>query len=211
MERHKLQRWGVFLALYLLTWVGGWLTYPGRLQAEAVAVWELDDYRHLERYARAAYGAGSDGAGLRAWQDRRRRWVQRTEGLVCEPCADSPTVAELAQRGVRAALCTHEVVACAPGRHAEYGRRLHEMWHRRFSLNEEQPKERTVIGLYYAKWSNTIAINIWGDGESWDAVRIWDPDWERDPNFDLWNTLGREIRTDFTDRFLVPVPFSPVR
>ena len=56
-----------------------------------------------------------------------------------------------------------------------------------------------------------VAINIWSVGETWDDIVIWDPDWETDPGFDLWNTLGRELRSDFTDRFIVPAPFSPVR
>jgi hypothetical protein len=27
----------------------------------------------------------------------------------------------------------------------------------------------------------------------------------------IWQTLGREIRTDWDDRFLLPAPFCPIR
>jgi hypothetical protein len=192
--------------------VGYWQTtaLQGRT-GEAVSVWELDDYRHLQRFNRALYGPDADGRGLREWRRREREWVSRTESLVCEPASTCPTVADLAARGVRAAMCTHEIVHCHPYRHMEYPERLAELWTRRFNDNPDQPKTRTTVGLYYAKWSNTIAINIWSVGDTWDDIVIWDPEWERDPGFDLWNTLGRELRSDFTDRFIVPAPFSPVR
>jgi hypothetical protein len=191
--------------------VGYWVTtsIQGRSR-ETVAIWELDDYRHLARLARAEYG-DDDGAGFRTWRRRHEEWVERTEGLICVPSSTTPTVADLRARGVRAAMVCHETVSCAPYRHLEYPERLNEMWSNRFNQNPEHPKQRQTIGLYYAKWTNTIAINLWGLGETWDAVTIWDDEWEKDPGFDLWNTLGREIRNDFFDRFMVPAPFSTVR
>jgi hypothetical protein len=192
--------------------VGYWETsaLQGRTN-ETVAIWEFDDYRHLERYNRALYGTDADGRSLRAWREREHEWVASTDGLVCEPARTSPTVEELKARGVRGAMCTHEIVTCKPHRHIEYPERLTEMWTNRFADNETNPKNRAMVGLYYAKWSNTIAINIWSDGVDWDDVTIWDLEWEKDPSFDLWNTLGREIRDDFVDRFLLPAPFSTVR
>ena len=192
--------------------VGFWETsaIQGRSD-EMVAVWELDDYRHLERYTRALHSGGADGQGLRTWREREGEWVERTASLVCEPGSTSPTVADLTAGGVRAALCCHETVFCKPWRHMEYPERLAEMWSTRFNDNPDAPKGRTTVGLYYAKWSNTIGINIWGYGADWDGVTIWDPVWEREPGFALWNTLGREIREDFDDRFLVPASFSTVR
>jgi hypothetical protein len=193
--------------------VGYWETtaVQGRTN-EVVAIWELDDYRHLQRLARAMHGGDADGRDLRAWREREAEWVAHTESLVCEPGSTSPTVADLRAGGVRAAMACHETVICKPWRHMEYPELLADMWSTRFNANPDAPKSgRTTIGLYYAKWSNTIAINIWGYGADWDGVVIWDPEWEQDPSFALWNTLGREIRDDFTDRFLVPAPFSTVR
>ena len=34
--------------------------------------------------------------------------------------------------------------------------------------------------------------------------------WVADTDFEIWQTLGREIRTDWDDRFLVPTSFSTV-
>jgi hypothetical protein len=39
VQQRKALRWGIAIALYLATWIGGWLTYPRDLQAEAVAEW----------------------------------------------------------------------------------------------------------------------------------------------------------------------------
>src|SRR5439155_2522989 len=60
--------------------VGYWETtaLQGRT-GEAVSVWELDDYRHLQRLNRALYGPDADGRGLREWRRRERGWVARTE------------------------------------------------------------------------------------------------------------------------------------
>ncbi len=192
--------------------VGYWLTtsIQGRSR-ETVAIWELDDYRHLARLARAEYGSDADGSGLRDWRRRQDEWVARTEAMICVPSSTTPTVADLRSRGVRAAMVCHETVSCAPNRHIDYPEVLNEMWSKRFNDNPDQPKQRHTIGLYYAKWTNTVAINVWGLGETWDDVTIWDDEWEKDPGFDLWNTLGREVRNDFFDRFMVPAPFSPVR
>lgn len=192
--------------------VGYWATtaIQGR-SGEAVAIWEFDDYRHLARLARAEHGADADAIGFRSWNSRQDEWVERTEALICLPSSTTPTVADLRGQRARAAMVCHETVHCAPNRHAEYPERLHEMWTNRFTRNVDHPKQRQTIGLYYAKWTNTVAINIWGLGETWDDVTIWDEQWEQDPSFDLWNTLGREIRDDFYDRFMVPAPFSTVR
>lgn len=192
--------------------VGYWRvsTLQGRAP-EAVAVWELDSYTHLQRFNRALHGSDRDGRQLRAWHEREGTWIASTEGLICEPATSSPTVAQLVRDDVHAAMCCHEYVTCKPHRHIEYPERLTEMWANRFSANPDNPKARSTVGLYYAKWTNTVAINIWGTGAEWDDVVIWDPAWEEDASFDLWNTLGREIRDDFTDRFLLPAPFSTVR
>jgi hypothetical protein len=191
--------------------VGYWETSPvqGRT-GECICIWEFDDYRHLERFTRALHGHDADGAAFRSWRAREARWIRRTDALICEPSTVCPTVADLQARGVRAAMCCHEVVACKPLRHIEYPERLAEMWANRF-VQGEQPKNRETIGLYYAKWTNTVAINVWSIGSRLEDVTIWEPEWEKDPSFDLWNTLGREIRDDFYDRFLVPAPFSTVR
>ena len=96
-----------------------------------------------------------------------------------------------------------------PARQAEYLEILEEMWWRRVA----QPWGRSLIGLYYSPWKNTRAINVWGQGEDWESARAYPdmlaPEIERD--LKIWQTLGREIRTDWDDRFLVPSPFSAIR
>jgi hypothetical protein len=38
-EQQRNRRW-LILALYAITWVGGWVTYPWALQREAMRTWE---------------------------------------------------------------------------------------------------------------------------------------------------------------------------
>ena len=39
MQQRKRLRWGVIIALYAVTWIGGWITYPRQFKAEAAATW----------------------------------------------------------------------------------------------------------------------------------------------------------------------------
>jgi len=96
-----------------------------------------------------------------------------------------------------------------PYRQAEYLKILEDFWWKRVA----EPAGRQIVGLYYSPWKNTRAINIWGLGEDWEqcAPMGKGDSWLENPDVNLWQTLGREIRTDWDDRFMVPAPFSTVR
>ena len=65
----------------------------------------------------------------------------------------------------------------------------------------ERPRGRVEIQLDGAPWRLVPADAVVRSGLS--VGRALDRETAR--------TLGRELRSDFTDRFIVPAPFSPVR
>jgi hypothetical protein len=187
--------------------VGYWQVAPGLgTSPETVAVWELDDFGHYVNVVRERFEGGGP---LGAWFEGQGEWVLSSEGLLCFPSALTPTVAEINARGLRAKLCSHEMIHVQPARQAEYLALAEEMWFRRVA----EPAGRSIVGLYWSPWKNTRAICIWGQGAEWEDVNPFGKEaaWSADTDFQIWQTLGREIRTDWDDRFLVPTSFSTVR
>ena len=190
--------------------VGYWQVAPGQgTWPETVAVWELDDFAHYVDVTRRQFAEAELDPELCQWHEGLGEWVDHTDGLVCFSSDLSPTVSDIRERGLQAKLCTHEMIHCQPARQAEYLRWCEEFWWRRVA----EPAGRSIIGLYWSPWKNTRAVCIWGQGDTWDDVQPFgkDESWADDTNLALWQTLGREIRTDWDDRFLVPAPFSTVR
>jgi hypothetical protein len=193
---------------YGMRQVGYWQVAPGLGPSpETIAVWELDDFGQYVDVVRQRFEGATHDLG--AWFDGLGEWVVSTESLLCFPSAMTPTVAQIKERGLRAKLCSHEMIQVQPARQAEYLRLCEEMWFRRVA----EPAGRSIIGLYWSPWKNTKAICIWGQGEEWEDVNPFGKEeaWAADTDFEIWQTLGREIRTDWDDRFLVPTTFSTVR
>lgn len=189
--------------------LGYWETLPSQgFWPETVAVWEFDDFGHYIKVTEALHGSGREPAAQK-WAEQRGEWITSTESSLCYASKASPTVEQLVSSGLRAPLCTHEYVHCMPARQAEYLELLEEMWWRRVA----EPAGRSVIGLFWSPWKNTRAINIWGQGETWEECNPMGRAavWEDDVDFRIWQTLGQQIRTDWDDRFIVPAPFSPIR
>jgi hypothetical protein len=190
--------------------VGYWETAIGQgPRPETVAVWELDDFAHYTDVVRKQRDPDRLDPELRDWYEGTGEWVQKTEGLVCFASKLTPTVAELKANHVSAKLCSHEQIHVQPARQAEYLELCEEMWWRRVA----EPAGRSIVGLYWSPWKNTRAICIWGQGATWEECAPFGQgeSWTTDRDMALWQTLGREIRTDWDDRFLVPTSFSTVR
>src|ERR1035437_1642641 len=164
--------------------LGYWEVLPSQgTWPETIAVWEFDDFAHYTKVLAAVHGTAHD-SDARKWMEQRGEWIASTEGLLCYKSPASPTVEELVQKGLRAVLCCHEYVQCAPARQAEYLELVEEMWWKRVA----EPGGRSLIGLFWSPWKNTRAINIWGQGETWEAVNPMGTGavWERDRNFQVW-------------------------
>jgi hypothetical protein len=190
--------------------VGYWTVPQGHGSwPETVAVWELDGYDHYLDLTRRRCDPARFDADLRAWDANFGEWVQRTDGMVCLPSSMTPTVAEIEERGLKAKLCTHELIHNEPGRQEEYLRIVEEFYFKRVA----SLAGRSIVGLYWSPWKNTRTVCIWGQGEEWDTVYprgkgehfAWDDDSL------MWKTLGLQLRKDWDDRWIVPTSFSTVR
>jgi hypothetical protein len=193
---------------YGMRQVGYWQVAPGLgTTPETVSVWELDDFGHYIDVVRQRFEG--DRSDLGQWFDGVGEWIETSESLLCFASELTPTVAQIKERNLRAKLCSHEMIQVQPARQAEYLRLCEEMWFRRVA----EPAGRSIVGLYWSPWKNTRAICIWGQGEEWENVNPFGKEeaWVADTDFEIWQTLGREIRTDWDDRFLVPTSFSTVR
>jgi hypothetical protein len=190
--------------------VGYWQVPPGHGSwPTAVGVWELDDFAHYTTLMSRMYGETDHDPDLVRWHEGMAEWVESSEGMVCYPSKLTPTVAQIEERGVKAKLCTHELIHCEPARQLEYLELCEEMWWRRVA----EPSGRSLIGLYWSPWKNTRAICIWGQGAEWEDVTPMGKgeSWLHDVDHRIWQSLGLEIRKDWDDRFLVPAPFSTIR
>lgn len=190
--------------------VGYWTVPPGHgAWPETVAVWEIDGYDHYLDLTRRLHDESRIDPDLLAWHRNLGEWVERTEGMVCLPSDRTPTVADIKQRGLKAKLCTHELIHTEPGRQAEYLRICEAFYFDRVASKAG----RSIVGLYWSPWKNTRAICIWGQGEEWDTVHPRGKDehfaWDQDSL--MWKTLGLQLRKDWDDRWIVPTRFSTVR
>jgi hypothetical protein len=191
---------------YNVRLIGYWHTVLGHGSwPETVAVWELDDFSHYISVMKAQ-AEGADRA-IQHWLERRSEWIASTESLLCHKSSLTPTFEEMSGRAMKAKLVVHEVVHTQPARQAEYLELCEEMWWRRVA----EPSGRSLIGLYWSPWKNTVAINIWGRGEEWEEIAPMSAPKPENRDFQIWQTLGREVRTDWDDRFLLPAPFCPIR
>lgn len=190
--------------------VGYWTVPPGHGSwPETVAVWELDGYDHYLDLTRRRHDPSRLDADLRAWDANLGEWVQRTDGMVCLPSSMTPTVAEIRARGLKAKLCTHELIHNEPGRQEEYLKIVEDFYFTRVA----SLAGRSIVGLYWSPWKNTRTVCIWGQGEEWDTVypRGKGEHFKVDDESAMWKTLGLQLRKDWDDRWIVPTSFSTVR
>jgi hypothetical protein len=190
--------------------VGYWTVPPGHGSwPETVAVWELDGYEHHVDITRARLDPSRYDEGLRGWDANVGEWVTRSEGMVCLPSSMTPTVAQIKERGLKAKMCTHELIHNEPGRQEEYLRIVEEFYFKRVA----SLAGRSIVGLYWSPWKNTRTVCIWGQGEEWDTVypRGKEEHFKIDDESAMWKTLGLQLRKDWDDRWIVPTSFSTVR
>jgi len=190
--------------------VGYWTVPPGHGSwPETRAGGGRDGYDHNHDLTRRRPDPARLDADLRAWDANLGEWVQRTEGMVCLPSSMTPTVAEIRERGLKAKLCTHELIHNEPGRQEDYLKIVEEFYFKRVA----SLAGRSIVGLYWSPWKNTRTVCIWGQGEEWDTVypRGKGEHFKVDDESAMWKTLGLQLRKDWDDRWIVPTSFSTVR
>ena len=140
--------------------VGYWTVPPGHGSwPETVAVWELDGYEHHVDVTRARLDPSRYDEGLRDWDANVGEWVTRSEGMVCLPSSMTPTVAQIEERGLKAKMCTHELIHNEPGRQEEYLRIVEEFYFKRVA----SVAGRSIVGESDAKpnWATCMPRTRW--------------------------------------------------
>ena len=66
-----------------------------------------------------------------------------------------------------------------------------------------------MVGVYAVAWRNTEAVNIWAL-EDWEAIGKYQGVIMQDQEARGWSEIAISLRTDWYDRLLSALPFSPI-
>ncbi len=208
VERHYLP----IADKHRVTLVGFWETALTQGESsEAIALWELQDWAHLSRINEAQYpGRGQGDRELREWNTVLWQWVDKRHGKVLIPGKGSPTLAQLRERGVSAQQCVHETVTVAPNQQQAYLDALELLYY----PSAHRTARRAMVGIYRTFWRNCENINIWALTDGWETLAMGDQqsglNEEQPRETRHWMNAALSLRTDWHDRLLQAVPFSPL-
>ena len=171
---------------------------------EVISLWEMDDYAAYGAICRKQYADDQAGRGFRAWRERLGDLVTQTQGRILLPSSKTPSLEEVRRAGLGAKVCVHETVVSTPRKSKEYAEQVQRLWEpvaTRFG--------RWMVGVYAVAWRNTEAINIWAL-EDWEAIGKYQDVIMQDPEARGWSEIAISLRTDWHDRLLSALPFSPI-
>jgi hypothetical protein len=143
---------------------------------------------------------------LEAWFARANKLRTFVYDRMLSPSRHTPTLEQLLAQGVRGNAYYHECVQLAPGRAAEYQRRLHEEW--------QPAAERLgmrLVGCYRTELRNdSEAVNIWAlrDFAHWAELET---ALRRDPDARRWVAATEGLVHDWKVWLLAPHPLSPLQ
>jgi hypothetical protein len=186
--------------------VGMWQGIPEQGNwPEVTEIWEYDDMVHCSSLIRMRHEAGASGKPLKDWGRRRSKWVSSTEGLICTRSAGSPSHAQLAARNSPFVVALHETIEVLTGRQREYAELVDAFMKPRIM----DPMHRELIGIYYSVgWHARKVINVWGVARSWEDFVLIKREKPEAGDVAAWRYLAPALRTDYQDRFLIPVPVT---
>ncbi|MBM4405971.1 MAG: hypothetical protein FJ039_07305 [Chloroflexi bacterium] len=188
--------------------VGFWTTVgtTGRWP-EAVALWEMDDWRHYARLRETQYAVNKPkDQNLAGWAEQYA-WQFRTGGYdrLLIPGPKTPTLAELLKNKVKGQVFLHEILTCVPGRVDDYLKAIADEY-----LPVARSRGVELVGSYKRAMSNTEAINIWVFKE-WAAFAEIREVQHKHKGLKAWMKRAMTLRTDWEDKLLNPVSWNPLR
>jgi hypothetical protein len=170
---------------------------------EVVCLWEIDDYRDFAKLGAQQFSGGPLGGRSRAWRAHLATLATESRGVLLSPSSGTPTLEQLRKQGKSWAICLHESATTLPNMKFEYIEHIQKLWR-----PVAERHGRWMLGTYAEIWHNKEAINIWAL-EGWDAIAKYQSKFGEDPDAATWNVVAKALRTDWDDRLLVALPFSP--
>jgi hypothetical protein len=171
---------------------------------EVVSLWEMDGYAQYAEICKRQYGDGPQGRAYRAWQRRQGALVTQTQGRILLPSSGTPTLEQMKASGRRAQVCVHETIKTTPKKAREYAEQCQRLW-----APVAARHGRWMLGVYQVAWRNAEAINIWAL-EDWETIARYQGKIMQDEGAQTWTEMAMSLRSDWHDRLLYALPFSPV-
>ncbi len=184
--------------------VGYWETVPTEgYWPEVISVWELDDFDAFGKICQKRYSESALGRRHRDWQDRLGAVATESHGALLWPSSGTPSLEKL--KGYKhAPVYLHESITTFPNKSRIYIEQFQKLWGPTAARYG-----RRQIGIYAEVWHAGRATNIWAF-DDWDVIGKYQGKMSEDPDARTWQEAGRALRTDWDDRLVVALPFSPV-
>ena len=137
-----------------LLWIGSTIGSTAAWP-EAMALWELRDWRHYADVCARMYTDGTADEGLRSWwhDATKLRLRSRSQTLFAAPF--SPSLDECLARGIAGTAVAFSTYRVRPGRFGEFFSALEAR------LPAEEERGRRLIGAYEVAFTNQLAYAIW--------------------------------------------------
>lgn len=185
--------------------VGFWTTIgsTGRWP-EAIALWEIEDWRHYGRLRASQFEKGVKDRGLAEWVDKAWQWRSGGFDRILIPGQGSPSLDDLLKQGVKGKIFVHEIVKCVPGKVDAYVDSVIKDYYPIARRRGLQP-----VGTYRVAFRNAEALNIWAvkDWETWATLQ---ESQAHDTELQQWMKERMDLRTDWESKLLTPVSWCPL-
>jgi len=186
---------------------------------EARAMWEFDNWVHVRRFTEARYAQGKADKDIGKWDDKVWTWIAHKEAECLTPSISTPPLEALLSKGIRAPVAWMEDVKTVPGKFYQYCEALEVQC----AALMEGYMGTGLVGFYLGcvAFTSNEVFNLWR-WDGWDNMDVFDkaatpyallkgeprPMYREMMN---WGEIAFSLRTHWTDRLLVPAPFSPIK
>jgi hypothetical protein len=184
---------------------------------EARAMWEFDNWAHVRRFAQARYAKGHVDKDVRGWDEKAWMWIAHKEAVCMTPSLSTPPLETLLSHGFKAPVAwMGNYTKMVPGKR----RQLLEAWEVQQTPIMKEFMKAVPIGFYMGcsiLTSNEV-ISLW-KWDGWDNLDLFDrmPPYPSEPLLPMlremmnWGEIAFSLRTQWADKLLCAVPFSPIR
>jgi len=184
---------------------------------EARAMWEFDNWAHVRRFAEARYAKGNSDEDIAGWDEKVWTWIAHKEAKCLIPSLNTPPLEAVMSKGFRAPVAwMGNYTKIVPGKR----RQLLEAWEVQQTPIMKGYMNADFIGFYMGcvAWTSTEVFSLW-KWDGWDNLDLFDrmPPYRCEQPLPMlremmnWGEIAFSLRTEWADKLLCAVPFSPIR